>query len=45
MPCACPSVSAASVNQIEIISGLVPGDKVILSDMTPYDRYNRIQLK
>ena len=34
-----------SVNQIEILSGLVPGDRVILSDMTPYLRFERIELK
>ncbi len=27
----------ASVNSIEIVSGLVPGDRVILSDMSQYD--------
>jgi GWxTD domain-containing protein len=35
----------ASVNQIEIVSGLVPGDKVILSDMSAYANYERIELK
>jgi GWxTD domain-containing protein len=35
----------ASVNQIEVVSGLVPGDRVILSDMSAYANYDRIELK
>jgi len=35
----------ASVNSIEIISGLQPGDKVILSDMSTWDAFNRIRLE
>jgi len=35
----------ASVNQIEIKSGLQPGDKVILSDMKQYEKFDRITLK
>jgi GWxTD domain-containing protein len=35
----------ASVNQIEIVSGLVPGDRVILSDMSAYANYDRIEMK
>jgi len=34
----------ASVNQIEIKSGLNVGDRVILSDMSAYDNYERIKL-
>jgi HlyD family secretion protein len=34
----------SSVNTIEIVSGLQPGDRVILSDMTPYDANERIRL-
>jgi HlyD family secretion protein len=34
----------SSVNTIEIISGLRPGDHVILSDMTPQDANERIRL-
>ena len=34
----------SSVNTIEIVSGLVPGDKVILSDMSPWDANDRIKL-
>lgn len=34
----------SSVNTIEIIEGLQPGDQVILSDMSSYDEYKRIRL-
>ena len=34
----------ASVNTIEIRDGLHVGDRVILSDMSAYDNYDRIQL-
>ena len=34
----------SSVNTIEIIEGLQPGDQVILSDMSSYDEYSRIKL-
>ncbi len=34
----------ASVNTIEVLSGLRPGDQVILSDMTQYDGHDRIRL-
>lgn len=34
----------ASVNTIEVLDGLKVGDKVILSDMSQYDSYNRIRL-
>ncbi|MDB6095345.1 MAG: efflux transporter, family, subunit [Verrucomicrobia bacterium] len=34
----------SSVNTIEVISGLVPGDKVILSDLSQYDSNERIRL-
>ena len=34
----------SSVNTIEIKSGLTVGDKVILSDMSAYDQYERIKL-
>jgi len=34
-----------TVNQIEIKSGLEPGDRVILSDMRAYDKFDRIALK
>jgi len=35
----------SSVNTIEIKEGLQPGDQVILSDMSNYDQFDRIQLK
>jgi HlyD family secretion protein len=34
----------SSVNQIEIIEGLQPGDSVILSDMTAQDSFDRIRI-
>ena len=34
----------SSVNQIEIIEGLQPGDQVILSDMSAQDAFDRIRL-
>jgi hypothetical protein len=33
------------VNTIEIKEGLKSGDQVILSDMSTYDQFDRIQLK
>jgi multidrug efflux pump subunit AcrA (membrane-fusion protein) len=35
----------ASVNSVEILSGLQPGDKVILSDMSQWDAFNRIRVE
>ncbi len=35
----------ASVNTIEIKSGLNVGDQVILSDMSAYDNYDRIKIE
>jgi HlyD family secretion protein len=34
----------ASVNAVEILGGLQPGDKVVLSDMSAWDAFNRIRL-
>ncbi len=34
----------SSVNTIEIVNGLQPGDRVILSDMSPQDGVDRIKL-
>lgn len=34
----------SSVNTIEVLEGLQPGDQVILSDMSTYDQYDRIRL-
>jgi len=38
------SFGRSSVNTIEILSGLQPGDYVILSDTSPYDSNDRIRL-
>jgi len=35
----------SSVNTIEILGGLKPGDQVILSDMSAWDRYDTIRLR
>jgi HlyD family secretion protein len=35
----------ASVNTIEVRKGLQPGDRVILSDMSAWDRYDTIRLR
>src|SRR5215831_9659900 len=35
----------SSVNTVEIVSGLQPGDKVILSDMSAWDAFERVRLK
>lgn len=38
------SLGRSSVSTIEVVEGLEPGDKVILSDMSAYDDYQRVQL-
>ncbi len=38
------TLGRASVNNIEVVSGLNVGDQVILSDMSAQDAYNRIRL-
>jgi multidrug efflux pump subunit AcrA (membrane-fusion protein) len=35
----------SSVNTVEILKGLEVGDKVILSDMSAWDNYDRVELK
>jgi HlyD family secretion protein len=35
----------ASVNTIEVLGGLQAGDKVILSDMSQWDTFDRIRLR
>jgi HlyD family secretion protein len=35
----------SSVNAIEVQSGLQPGDKVILSDMSAWENFDRVQLR
>jgi beta-lactamase regulating signal transducer with metallopeptidase domain len=36
---------APSVNTIQVLEGLQPGDRVILSDMAPYSNYDRVRLE
>ena len=38
------SLGRSSVNTIEVVSGLAPGDRVILSDMSQWDTHNRVKL-
>jgi RND family efflux transporter MFP subunit len=35
----------SSVNTVEVVEGLKPGDQVILSDMSAWDAYDRVRLK
>src|SRR5215470_1922923 len=35
----------ASVNSVEILQGLQAGDKVVLSDMSQWDKYDRVRLR
>jgi multidrug resistance efflux pump len=35
----------SSVTTVEIVRGLQPGDKVILSDMSPFDNVDRVRIK
>jgi HlyD family secretion protein len=39
------AIGQTSVNEIEILEGLQPGDEVILSDMSAWDDYDRIRLQ
>jgi HlyD family secretion protein len=38
-------LGVSSVNTVEVLSGLEVGDKVILSDMSAWDAYDRVRLK
>ena len=38
-------IGAASVDRVQILRGLKAGDQVILSDTSPWDKYDRIKLK
>jgi HlyD family secretion protein len=38
-------LGVASVSTIQVLDGLQPGDQVILSDMSQYDAFERVQLK
>jgi HlyD family secretion protein len=35
----------SSVNTVEVLQGLKPGDKIILSDMSNWDAYDRLRLR
>ena len=35
----------SSVNAVEIVEGLKPGDKVVLSDMSAWDAFDRVRLR
>lgn len=37
-------IGRTSVNAVEVVQGLVPGDEVVLSDTSAYDDYDRIRL-
>jgi multidrug resistance efflux pump len=38
-------LGASSVNEIQVLEGLEPGDVVILSDMSQWDEYDRVRLR
>ncbi|HEX5437600.1 MAG TPA: HlyD family efflux transporter periplasmic adaptor subunit [Gemmatimonadaceae bacterium] len=38
-------LGVSSVNEIQVLSGLKPGDKVIVSDMSNWDAQSRVRLK
>ena len=38
------TLGRSSVNTIEVVAGLEPGDEVILSDTSRFDDYDRIRL-
>ncbi len=38
-------LGASSVNEIQVLDGLQPGDVVILSDMSQWDGYDRVRLR
>ena len=35
----------SSVNTVEVLGGLNPGDQVVLSDMTQWDGFDRVRLQ
>jgi len=35
----------SSVNEIVVVSGLKEGDRVVLSDMSAWDAYDRVRLR
>jgi HlyD family secretion protein len=38
------TLGRASVKNVEVVTGLQEGDRVILSDMSPWERYDRVEL-
>ena len=38
------SLGRASVNTIEVLEGLQPGDRVVLSDMSTWDQFDRVHI-
>ena len=39
------SLGRASVNTIEVLEGLQPGDRVVLSDTSSWDRFDRVRIE
>jgi HlyD family secretion protein len=39
------TLGKSSVNTVEVVAGLQAGDKVILSDMSAWDAFERVRLK
>ena len=39
------SLGRASVNSIEVLEGLQPGDRVVLSDMSTWDQFDRVRVE
>ena len=39
------SLGRASVNTIEVLEGLQPGDQVVLSDMSSWDQFDRVRIE
>jgi HlyD family secretion protein len=38
-------IGRRSVQFVEVLDGLVEGDRVVLSDMSQYDAYDRLRLQ
>jgi hypothetical protein len=38
-------IGAASVDRVQVLRGLKAGDKVILSDTSQWDKYDRLRLR
>jgi len=38
-------VGATSVDRVQLLQGLQPGDRVILSDTSQWDKYDRIRVE